>query len=231
MSRLHFHILSSLCKCVVWIMFQQKMPEGGLLVFKLSPYKTSKSPSQPGGGGPPLCRWASLDCKKVLLSLCSSVLLLLCVSSYCYCYYRNCPYYYIIIVTVSTVPNCYYYRNCIYYYIATIIMCITILLLYCRWSPKVYSLFTGIIIIICIIILLLYCRWSPKVLFMLSLYCYYIVVTIIRRYYIIAVCYMRNHIVVYYIIATISSQLLCVGGPRRSSAQCRLIYMFVLLQR
>ena len=28
--------------------------EGGLLVFKLSPYKTSKSPSQPGGSPPPL---------------------------------------------------------------------------------------------------------------------------------------------------------------------------------
>ena len=37
--------------------------EGGLLVFKFSPYKTSKSPSQPGGS-PPLCRRASLDCKK-----------------------------------------------------------------------------------------------------------------------------------------------------------------------
>ena len=29
-------------------------PEGGLLVFKLSPYKISKSPSQPGGGPLPL---------------------------------------------------------------------------------------------------------------------------------------------------------------------------------
>ena len=32
---------------------QRNMPEGGLLVFKLSPYKTSKSPSQPGGGRVP----------------------------------------------------------------------------------------------------------------------------------------------------------------------------------
>ena len=41
-------------KRVFWKMFQNNMPEGGLLVFKRSPYKTSKSPSQPGGGFPPL---------------------------------------------------------------------------------------------------------------------------------------------------------------------------------
>ena len=30
-----------------------QMPEGGLLALKLSPYRTSKSPSQLGGGPPP----------------------------------------------------------------------------------------------------------------------------------------------------------------------------------
>ena len=51
-----------LCACAVGCrggvrvfrnMFQQNMPEGDLLVCKLSPYKASKSPSQPGGGPPP----------------------------------------------------------------------------------------------------------------------------------------------------------------------------------
>ena len=42
----------------------------------LSPYKTSKSPSQPGGV-PPLCRWASLDCNKYVVDC-----VFLCISLY-----------------------------------------------------------------------------------------------------------------------------------------------------
>ena len=60
---------------VFWNVFQKtffgehvpkNMPEGDLLVFKLSPYKTSKSPSQPGGVPPSAAglRWIVKKYKK-----------------------------------------------------------------------------------------------------------------------------------------------------------------------
>ena len=54
------HIHACLCVCMCrdatrsFGTCSKNMPEGGLLLFKLSPYKTSESPSQPGGGPPPL---------------------------------------------------------------------------------------------------------------------------------------------------------------------------------
>ena len=59
----------------------QKHAGGWLTVFWLSPYKTSKSPCQPGGV-PPLCRWASLDCVLITIIILFIYLLYHIITNY-----------------------------------------------------------------------------------------------------------------------------------------------------
>ena len=67
------------CVCVCYNYVPNNMPEGGLLVFG---FRLTKSVSHPPsrGGIPPLCRWASLDCKKVCYNYVFYYVL-------CMCYY------------------------------------------------------------------------------------------------------------------------------------------------
>ena len=78
-----------------YIFIPKSLPEGGLLVVMLSPYKASKSPSQPGGGLPPSAaglRW--IVTKSVCVNIHMYIYIYICiVYVYMYIYIQQkCMY-------------------------------------------------------------------------------------------------------------------------------------------